>query len=130
MRLVVLILAALATACGNSSDSPMAPDPITGMWGGDRVRLTLAANGGQLDFDCAHGTLTSALTTRDDGTFTVPGFYQVEGGPARDPIERQPTTFSGRITGNTMTISFTVNSQPLGPYTLTRDREAILRRCL
>jgi hypothetical protein len=130
MRLAVLFVAALVAACGSSPDSPMAPDPITGMWGGDRVRLTLAANGGQLDFGCAHGTMTSPLTTRQDGTFTVPGFYQVEGGPARDPIERQPTTFSGRITGNTMTISFTVNNQPLGPYTLTRDRETILRRCV
>ena len=130
MRLVLCFVAALAAACGNSSDLPAAPDPITGMWGGDRVRLTLAANGGQLDFDCAHGTITSALAPRDDGSFTVPGFYQVEGGAARDPIERQPTTFSGRITGNSMTISFTVNNQPLGPYTLTRDRETILRRCL
>jgi hypothetical protein len=130
MRFAIFFCAALAAACGNSMESPASPDPVTGMWGGDRVRLTLSSNGGQLDFDCAHGTMTSALAPREDGTFTVPGFYGVDGGPARDPIERQPTTFSGRITGNTMTISFTVNTQPLGPYTLTRDREAIIRKCL
>jgi hypothetical protein len=130
MRLVLFLVATLAIACGDSYDSPTSPDPITGMWGGDRVRLTLAGNGGQLDFDCAHGVMTSPLALRDDGSFSVPGYYQVEGGPARDPIERQPTTFSGRVTGNTMTISFTIGAQPLGPYNLTRDREVVLRRCL
>jgi hypothetical protein len=130
MRSLFLVVALSAIACGDSPDAPIGPDAVTGTWGGDRVRLTLAADGGQLEFDCAHGVMTSPLAPRTDGTFSVPGYYVVENGAIREPEGRRPTTFTGRVDGTTITISFLIADQPLGPYTLVRDRVAILRKCL
>lgn len=131
MRVIAVLVALTAAGCG---DSPNAPDALTGTWGGEHVRLTVVSGGGQLEFDCARGAMTEALVPQSDGSFNVAGYYVAEqGGPVRDDGRevRRPTTYSGRVSGSTLTLRFVVEGDMVyGPYTLERDRAAVIRKCL
>ena len=106
---------------------------MTGVWGGEHARLTILDDGGQLEFDCAHGALTSHLAPDRGGHFMASGYYVAErGGPVRDdaPEDRQPTVYSGQVGDATMTFRFTVGDQQFGPFTVIRNRPAVLHKCL
>jgi hypothetical protein len=127
---IAFALALLSAGC---VDSPTAPGDMTGVWGGEHARLTVLEDGGQLEFDCAHGVLTSRLAPDMDGRFTASGYYVAErGGPVRDdaPEDRQPTVYSGQVNGATLTFRFTVGDQQFGPFTVIRDRPPVLHKCL
>jgi len=96
------------------------------------VRLVLASTGGELEFDCARGAMTSPVVV-ESGRFRVPGYYVAQhGGPAReDEVEvRVPTTYTGQVSGATLTLSFRLGDAGFGPFSLTRDRAPRLTKCL
>jgi hypothetical protein len=119
MRSLSIATAALiAAACHNS---PTAPDTLVGVWGGQHASLTVTESGGALEFDCAHGEITTRLVPERSGRFSAPGYYVAEGGPTGDKPEiRQPTVYSGEVSGVTLTFRFTVQNQQLGPFTVGR----------
>ncbi len=126
-------LLVLAVAVASTPD-PSAPALAEGAWGGADVSLEVTPDGGRLEFDCAHGSLSRPVVPDADGRFDVPGVYTVEGpGPARPENEAgAPARYVGRISdGNTMTLSVRPNGSDaeIGPFTLTRGVRARITKC-
>ena len=129
MRLLAVLLALGVSV----TPTPVAKALPEGDWGGAHASLTVARDGGRLDFDCAHGTLKEAIAPGEDGRFDVPGVYvQERPGPVRpdDPAGAAARYF-GSISGDTMTLSVRLSGTDVevGPYTLTRGRLARVVKC-
>ena len=126
-----LLLPLLAAAC---STLPSASELVTGKWGGTHVGLDLGPNGGTLEYDCAAGTMSGPLLVGADGTFTAQGTHTPGvGGPeiAGQPRASHPVRYTGRISGSSMSLQGRVaNGVTLGPFTLRKDAEPIIFRCL
>jgi hypothetical protein len=129
-RLFVAVGLLAAAAC---FDSRPTHEVAHGTWGGDHVRLTVTAEGGQLEFDCAHGAMTAPLMVEADDHFSVPGYFVREhGGPVRDgeAEERRPTVYAGEVDAPTLTFTFGVDGETAGPFTVAFGRPARLTKCL
>jgi len=113
---------------------PIMQRKISGVWGGQGISMEATDTGAMLDFDCASGTITEAITPDGAGKFSVKGrFARQRPGPTRedDNNEGQPATFSGVIDGEnlTLTITLTKNSEKVGDFTLTHGKMGRIRRC-
>jgi hypothetical protein len=123
----VVLLAACATTV---------PDgPVTGSWGGEHVGLTLDSTGGQLEYDCAAGTIAETVIPARYGSFAVNGTHTPGmGGPDRiDYVSPSyPARYTGKVSGETMTMRVSVPSRELtlGPFRLRRGAEPRILRCL
>jgi hypothetical protein len=127
-------LLALALTLGGCAAVPSTGAPVTGQWGGTHIGLTLDANGGTIEYDCASGRIAEPLVPGPGGRFSVAGTHTPgHGGPEREG-EVMPTydaRFTGIVRGGTMTMSGSVeNGVTLGPFTLKRGAEAGIFRCL
>src|SRR5262245_16973798 len=103
-----------------------------GVWGGQHLRLTVTDNGGTSEFDCAHGSLDSALAVDAEGRFDVPGTLVHEGGPVREGVEevRQSVRYTGRTDGRAMEIDVvSAAGERIGAYHVEHGRPATLRKC-
>jgi hypothetical protein len=100
-----------------------------GTWGGDRVILEVVAEGADVEFECARGRIDTPIELDAKGEFDLPGTFGAEGrGPARDGVA-SAARYRGHVEGDTMTLNVTVDGKEGGPYTLTRDRQSVLRKC-
>lgn len=108
--------------------------PLTGEWGGHGVNLSLSADGGKLEYDCAAGTLTGAVHPNSNGKFTATGRHEAYT-PGPQNADAKPggvaTHYVGSVSGATMILQV----QPAGEthmtsYTLTQGRRAKLIRCM
>ena len=63
----------VSVGCKGSPTSP--PTVLTGMWGGDHVSLAVTETGSHLEFDCAHGDISGALTVDAVGAFAAADTY-------------------------------------------------------
>jgi hypothetical protein len=119
----------LAAACGSS---PTAPE-LTGQWGGPEANLTLASTGGSVEYACAEGTIDPSWTVGPGGQWRATGQHFTGGGPV-PPSGRppHPATYSGTLSGDTLTFTVTLTdlAQVLGPFTVTRGRSTVLNVCL
>jgi hypothetical protein len=109
-------------------------DVAEGLWGGAHVRLNVREDGAGLEFDCARGEISAPFKTDAEGRFDLPGtFTRQSPGPIRIGItpSAQPARYSGRVEGETMTLSLklTGTDKALDTYTLTRGSEGRLRKC-
>lgn len=120
----------MLSAC---SDTPSAVDPL-GPWGGEGIRLEIVATGGTMEFDCATGTIDAPLLLDEDGTFSLPGTFTLgHGGPdieGQEPVP-VPATFGGSVLGDRMTLEgrFGPQDTRIGPYTLGKGQDPLLRKC-
>ena len=112
---------------------PSAQAALSGSWGGPHVGLVLGKSGGQIDYDCAAGTI-GPIIPRIDGTFELQDLIRpqqegrTEWGQVR-PTYR--THFTGRVRGGGMTLTGNVeNGVLLGPFELRRGADPIIFRCL
>lgn len=131
-RLLSTLLLSGLFASGCDSN-PAQVDPL-GEWGGEGVSLLVTAAGGELEFDCAVGTIAPPVADpgggfEQTGTFTL-GF----GGPdveGREPDVRS-AVWSGTIRGDRMSLSghFEPDETPVGPFELRKNAEPLLRKCL
>lgn len=114
--------------------SAAAPSPLTGEWGGDRVRLVLNAKGGQLSSDCASGTITGPVRIDARSRFKAKGDHEeYAAGPqlAEGAQHRHAATYRGSINGDTMTLIMQVEGNPRPQsFTLVRGKRTKLFRCL
>jgi hypothetical protein len=125
----------LATLCGCTMGGPLSSEQtaLVGEWGGVHAALTLAADGGAISYDCAHGGLGAPVRPDRAGHFEVVGVHVREhGGPVR--IGEVPDSVSarylGQVDGDRMVLRVLVGSDTLGPFTLQRGAPPQLFRCL
>jgi hypothetical protein len=105
-----------------------------GTWGGDHVVLQMTKKGASLDYDCAHGTIDRRLSTDRRGNFKARGtHYRERGGPvhAGDSQKGEPASYTGRINGNTMTLTVTLTdtNETIGTFTLAYGKEGRVMKC-
>jgi len=124
MRIALLIVSLSLLACSSATLLAGASKPIrAGVWGGQHVALTITAEGGSIELDCARGTLDAVPATDDAGRFEVKGKYiQEHGGPVRkdEDMSGRPARYRGTVSGEAMTLEIVLEGGPnLDPYTLT-----------
>lgn len=112
-----------------------APAPLTGVWSGDRVTLTLTPSGGQLEEDCATSTFSGPIWLDGANEFSATGSYENEGpGPTRLNEDERPTVLtvhlSGRFTSQRLDVDVHVAGAPAAQYRLAPGRNFKRVRCL
>jgi hypothetical protein len=130
-------LALLLLLLGGACSTPVNPSDgrVAGEWGGQHVALTVTSTGAHVEFDCASGEITKPLTADSQGRFSIEGIYVREHpGPIHvgDDPDRQPARYSGRVDGTTMTLDVMLiaSNQTVGSFTLTRDAQPRVLKCL
>ena len=130
MRMIVLAALALLAGCATVQK----PSNVMGDWGGPHAGITLEGGLGQVQFDCASGTIDKAIIPGPDGRFSVTGTYiEGQGGPIRvgQIFKSQRATYAGEIVAQQMTLRVALeDGNVLGPFTLTENAEPQLTRCL
>ena len=106
-----------------------------GVWGGQGISLEINDSGAEINYDCAHGTITGKVIPDREGKFAAKGFHVREhGGPVREEEKAngQPVTYQGSIDGDTMTLAVNVSEtkEAIGNYTLTRGKSGRIRKCM
>jgi hypothetical protein len=131
------LAAAVVSACARSSSAPADASALrneTGPWGGEHLELVVSDTGATLQYDCAHGTMSSPPKLDASGRFVVVGTHVLEhGGPIRvgEAEDRHAATYAGQVLGSTMTLTVQVSgiSATLGPFTLRRGDAGRVYRC-
>jgi hypothetical protein len=114
--------------------TPRRTTAALGTWGGEHVRLESTEHGGNLEFDCARGSIEETIAYDDRGRFAVKGTYvRQHPGPIRVGREPggQPATYSGEIHGSAMTlrVALAAQDEPVGTYSLTHGQAGKIRKC-
>ena len=107
----------------------------SGAWGGLHVGMEISEKGAELNFDCAHGTITEKLAPDNVGRFVARGIYVREHPGAMRQDESPAGTnasYQGTIKGETMklTVILPDNSETVGTFTLTRGNAGKVRKCM
>lgn len=104
---------------------------IQGEWGADGAILNVTGGTGEIEFGCGQASIDS-FTFSSAQSFTATGSYTRGTGvmppPGMEP-KPEPATFSGQLSGNTMTLTMTVAGNA-STYTFTKGRQITLLRCL
>jgi hypothetical protein len=121
----------LTTACATSEYKP---PYLVGVWGGPHAAAAFNGGLGDVQFDCASGSIDKQIIPGADGNFVAKGTYR-EGapGPVRvgQIFRSQLATYSGTIVEGVMTLNVALEDGTLvGPFTLTMGAPAQITRCL
>lgn len=131
-HLLLGFIAAMSVAFGGVSDGQTSgPRPLSGRWGGDRVRLDAQATGARLQVECHVATITTPLTPDAEGAFTLKVAFVRFRGVAIEGEERPPTsTVKGRIVKDTLRLTIEPpGAGTSGTFTLTRNSPGKLPNC-
>lgn len=126
----------LNTNVNSSTDQPQKQRSLpTGLWGGEHVSMEVTEDGAELEFDCAHGTISGRLMVGENGKVSLKGRYAREhGGPIRQGEDQsgQPATYSGSADDKSLTLTITIdeNKEEIGTFTLTHGKQGRVRKCL
>jgi hypothetical protein len=106
----------------------------SGTWGGQGIRIEITEEGGELELDCAHGSIRAGLDLDSAGAFSVDGvFVREHPGPVREghEPEEQPATYSGSLREGVLTlrIRVTETGETVGSFSLTHGSEGRVRKC-
>lgn len=106
-----------------------------GNWGGAGIRLAVESKTTTIEYDCATGEITEILAIDQNGNFAAKGFHKPErGGPLREnaPDNRQPAHYTGKISGNQMTLKVTLDDKdtPIGDFQLELGKNVRLHKCM
>jgi len=106
--------------------------PIQGQWAGDRLRLSITAQGARIEMDCATGTINGPLQPAADGKWAASGtFEQHQGGPQRADVVPAAARFSGEIKSGVMQLTILPQgASQTQIYTLREGASVKLVRCL
>lgn len=104
-----------------------------GEWGGAHISMNVGAQSATIEYDCAHGEISGPLATDGEGKFQLRGTFTPErGGPVRadESARSQPATYTGEVSGNTMTLHLKVgDSDDTETFTLEKGKAARLVKC-
>lgn len=127
---------AVISSCARSSSAPSDASGLdrSTTWGGEHLELVVSDTGATLQYDCAHGTMSSPPRPDASGRFVVAGTHVIEhGGPIRvgEVEDRRTATYAGQVLGSTMTVNVQVSgvSATLGPFALRRGDAGRVYRC-
>ncbi len=111
--------------------------PLDGLWGGDRLQLTLDAGGGRLAGDCVSGSFSGPLTLNQDGSFRVSGsFEQQQSGPDRADAGKPlagPADYAGSLSADGLSMRLSIQTAGAATpqvFTLRKGVKLKLIRCL
>ena len=97
------------------------------------MRMAVTNEGARLEYDCGSGTIDEPIVLDRTGRFNAIGSHTSEhGGPRREGQSAVARArYVGRIRGNTMTLTVTLENptQRVGVFTLTRNNDALLTKC-
>lgn len=132
MKALALVGAGLlASSCATLDAKPAL---LAGTWGGPHAAITFEGGLGNVEFDCASGTIDGPVYPAKDGTFTAKGSVRTgTGGPVRvgQIFKSQRASYSGQVAKAVMTLSVTIeDGTAMGPFTLTQGAAPLLTRCL
>lgn len=105
-----------------------------GLWGGEHIQMQVTENGAEIEYDCAHGTISEPIEVDSAGRFDVKGsFLRERPGPVRkdDVRDGRPARYTGTINGKTMTLTVTLTDkeQSMGTYTLAEGDAGRIWKC-
>jgi hypothetical protein len=108
---------------------------IKGTWGGNHISMDVTEEGAQIEYDCAHGTISEPLRIDSQGKFSAKGIHVRErGGPVREGSEEkgEPVIYSGTTDGKTATLTVTnsATDEVIGTFTLTLGKISRITKCL
>ena len=135
--LCVMIILGPVTACNYDKmniTSTQVNQLEPGTWGGQHIRLDITADGGSLDFSCAHGEFSGPFKLDRQGHFDVRGTYTPEShGPTRqgaEPIALE-ARYWGVVVHDVMKLQVRVDGPPQvnGTYQLARGRHGKVMKC-
>jgi hypothetical protein len=109
-QIIFAALVPLCTACHpESTDGPPSDGLIAiGTWGGDSAGVIVNDSIAHVHIGCTYGDLTGRVTLDANGRFTRTGSFLLRAYPvAIGPT--MPASFSGRVSGKTLTLTVTVN---------------------
>jgi hypothetical protein len=136
--LYALIVSGLVAACRydkmNITATQVNHQLEPGTWGGQNIRLDITADGGSLDFSCAHGELSEPFKLDRQGHFDVRGSYTPEGhGPTRQDAEPVALAahYWGVVVDDVMNLQVGIDGPPhfYGTYQLSRGRQGKVMKC-
>ena len=122
----LLVVAMLA--CSAATSTRIAD--VVGTWGGDNAGLIVTNNDVHVHIGCTLGDAVGPIRTDADGRFEATGTYNVDAYPVDRGI-LHPATFTGRIIGQTMTLTVSLNdtARVLGPVALVYGKEPKMGPC-
>jgi hypothetical protein len=131
--ILTALLIALAVSCAVASTTQ--EGALRGSWGGLHISLQLTAQGGDIEYDCAHGTIDGPVVPDGEGRFAAAGTHTAErGGPVREGEEKEsrPARYRGKVAGRTLALTVTLAdpNEEIGTFTLTRGAAPRLMKCL
>ncbi|MBA3355902.1 MAG: hypothetical protein H0U18_08180 [Pyrinomonadaceae bacterium] len=106
-----------------------------GTWGGNHISMEVTEEGAQIEYDCAHGTISEPVKIDSHGKFSAKGTHVRErGGPIRVGSEEkgEPVIYSGTTDGKTATLTVTnsATDEVIGTFTLTLGKGSRITKCL
>jgi hypothetical protein len=104
----------------------------TGVWGGQHINIEVGEKSATIEYDCASGVINGPLSVDASGNFKLRGIHRPgRGGPIRldDDSKAQPATYTGKIEGNTMTLTLKVGDSDTETFTLEKGKQGELFRC-
>ena len=121
------------SACARNSVKPSLT--LDGQWGGEHVVLTSSESATHVEFDCAHGDLSSQIKTDSQRRFNLAGtFVREHGGPVRqaENIDSHPASYEGSVSADTMTLAVRLmdSNESIGTFNLTRGAAGHVVKCL
>ncbi len=124
-----------AAANADASRAGAPGEGVLGTWGGPHINLEVNESGGELNYDCAHGTINENIVPDGEGKFVVKGRHVKERpGPTREGDDQSgdAATYSGSINGETMslTVALPERHETIGTFTLTKGRIGRIRKCM
>lgn len=127
-RLKVIVFFFATVGCYNSSSAPITE--VAGTWGGDNAGLIASNNSAHVHIGCTLGDTDESIRPDAYGQFDVVGKYNVDAFPIDRGITH-PARFTGRVVGQTLTLTVTLTDTPrtLGPVTLVFGKEPKMGPC-
>jgi hypothetical protein len=140
---LLLTISSQGESCGsakqqsvNTSVAVQKEDRMTkGTWGGNHISMEVTEEGAQIEYDCAHGTISEPLKTDSDGKFSARGLhFRERGGPVREGSEArgEPVVYSGTTDGKvvTFTVTNSATDEVIGTFTLSHGKASRIIKCL
>jgi hypothetical protein len=117
------------------------PEHVFGIWGGPHAGIDFAGGMGEVQFDCASGTIDDPVYPTPEGSFSVKGTYRTgTPGPVKvgQFFKSQEAKFAGQIAKSPqkgaprlMTLHVMLeDGTEVGPFTLTEGTPPTITRCL